>query len=185
MTANNSRAGMLLALSLLILALAGMVGLAAAPYLRLASLSEETAESRQLLAVLEARMARQSASGGAPGPNALMLQGETAGIAGAALQRQVNDQVNAAGGQASTIQLLPAREANGTTRLALGLAMRIDIDGLRDVLHAIETGQPLLFIDDIAIRMRENAAGESEGDVRDPLDVAVQVSGFVLKDGGR
>ena len=59
MTANNDRAGALLALSLLVLALAAMLGLAAAPWLRLASLGEETAESRQLLAALEAQMARQ------------------------------------------------------------------------------------------------------------------------------
>ena len=97
-----------------------------------------------------------------------MLQGETAGIAGAALQRQVNDHVSAAGGQASSFQLLPPRESGGATRLALSFAMRIDIDGLRDVLHAIETGQPLLFVDDIAIRMPDKAAGQSEGDVARP-----------------
>ena len=176
MTSNNDRTGALLALSLLVLGLAAMLDLAAAPHLGLAALAEETAESRQLLAALEAQLARQSARGGAD-PAALMLRGETPGIAGAALQRHVNDHVNAAGGLASSFQLLPPRESGGTTRLALDFAMRIDISGLRDVLHAIETGEPLLFVDDIAIRRPENA------DVHGPLDVSMQVSSFLLTTG--
>lgn len=184
MTANNDRSGALLALSLLVLGLAGMLGLAATPYLGLAALTEETAESRQLLAALEAQMARQSARGSGTDPVALMLQGETPGIAGAALQRQINDHVSAAGGRASSFQLLPHGESGGTTRLALGFAMRIGIDGLRDVLHAIETGKPLLFVDDIAIHMTGNGASGSEGDVLGSLDVTMQVSSFLLKDGG-
>lgn len=181
MTSSNDRAGALLALAVLILTLCAMTGLAAAPWLRLGTASEETAESRQLLAALEVQMARQSDGGGDADPRALLLQGKTAGIAGAALQRQVNDHVTAAGGQASSFQLMPPRDADGATRLALSFAMRIDTDGLRDVLHAIETGHPLLFIDDIAVRMPDTTARESEGDGAVALDVAMQVSGFTLK----
>jgi hypothetical protein len=81
------------------------------------------------------------------------------------------------------LQLLPPRAAGGTTQLALGIAMRIDIDGLRDVLHAIETSQPLLFVDDIAIRTPDNAARENAADSLVPLEVTMQVSSFLLKDG--
>jgi general secretion pathway protein M len=185
MTANNDRTGALVAVSLLVLALAGMLGLAAVPYLRLGALAQETAENRLLLASLTARLARQLAGGRGADLRALMLQGETAGIAGAALQRLVNDHVSAAGGKATSFQLLPPRESGGTTRLALGLAMRIDIEALRDVLHAIETGEPLLFVDDIAIRAPQNAAKSEEGDALGPLEVTMQVSGFVLRGGGR
>ena len=181
---NNDRAGGVMALAVLVLVLGGMAGLAGAPYLRLAALNEEVAESRQLLAALQAQMARQFASGGGADPAALMLQGETAGIAGATLQRLVNEHVSAAGGQASSFQLLPPREAGSATRLALGFAMRIDIRGLRDVLHAIETGEPLLFVDDIAIRMPENAAESGGGDAGPLLDVTMQVSSFLPKAGG-
>jgi len=185
MTANNDRSGALLALSLLVLGLAGMLGLAAAPWLRLTALTEETVENRQLLVALEVRMARQAARGGGADPAALMLQGETPGIAGAALQKKINDHVSAAGGRTSSFQLLPHSESGGTTRLALGFSMRIDIEALRDVLHAVETGEPLLFVDDIAIRMPESAARESGGDGRGPLDVTMQVSSFLLKEGDR
>ena len=170
----------LVALSLLVLGLAGMLGLATAPYLRLTALAQETAENQQLLAALTAQMARLSASGGGADPAALLLQGETPGIAGAALQRQINHHVSAAGGRASSFLLLPPRESGGTTQLALSFAMRIDIGGLRDVLHVIETGEPLLFVDDIAIRAPENAAREGGA-----LDVTMQVSSLLLKDGGR
>lgn len=183
MTANNDRAGALAALSLLVLGLAVMLGLAAAPYLRLAAVGEETAERRHLLAALEAQSARQARAGGNADPGAVMIEGGTRGIAGAALQRLVNDRINAAGGQPSSFQLLQPQESGGMTRLALGFALRIDIAGLRDLLHAIETGRPLLFVDDIAIRMPENAATASRGDVSGALEVTMQVSGFLLKDG--
>ena len=51
------------------------------------------------------------------------------------------------------------------------------------LLHAIETGEPLLFVDDIAIRRLEK--GMSEGDGSGPLDVTMQVSSFLPKGGGR
>jgi general secretion pathway protein M len=172
------------ALAPLVLGFAGLLGLAAAPYLRIAALAGETAEHRQLLAALETQTARRTVRGG-DDPGALMLQGETAGIAEAALQRLVNEHVEAAGGQASSFQLLPSRESGGTARLSLGFAMRIDIEGLRDTLHAMETGEPLLFVDDIAIRRPENAAGEGRVDAPGLLDVTMQVSGFLLQDRGR
>jgi hypothetical protein len=183
-TMGHERSECVGALALLMLAVAAMLGLAAGPRLWLAAVAEETAENRRLLAVLQAQMARQSA-GDSDDPGALMLHGETAGIAGAALQRLVNDRVGAAGGQGSSFQLLPPREADGTVRLALGFAMRIDIEGLRDVLHAIETGEPLLFVDDIALRRLENAAGEGGGDSSRLLDVTMQVSSFLARDGDR
>lgn len=177
--ADDNRGGGAPALGLLALVLAGMLGFAAAPFLWLPPLREETAVSRELLAGLEAQLARQSVLGqDVARPANLMLRGETIGIAGAQLQRLINEQVLAAAGRASRFQLLPSQESGGMTRLPLSLSMSVGIDGLRDVLHGLETGLPLMFIDDIAIRVPASATREVEPDFLGPFDVTMQVSGF-------
>ena len=181
---DNDAGGRLLAAGLLILAVALLLGFAAAPYTQIEGLRAQADESRALLSGLEKQIARQSALGGGAGsgPAGLMLSGSTTGIAGARLQKLINDLVSEAGGRASSFQILPAEEAGDMTRLGLSLAMSLDIDGLRDVLHRLETGAPLLFIDDIAIRAPTSALQEGGPDFLGPLDVTMTVSGFVLKD---
>ena len=110
--ANNDRAGALPALALLVMVLGGMAGLSAAPYLRLAALNEEVAESRQLLAALRAQMARQSGSSNGADPAALMLQGETAGIAGATLQRLCKSAPHRSSSGASCCRTSPTRRTS-------------------------------------------------------------------------
>lgn len=172
------------ALALLALILVGMFGLATAPFFWLAPINQEVGGSRELLASLEARLAKQSATGARGIESAsLMLQGETADIAGARLQKLINDRVTEAGGRASAFKLLPPQQTGEMTRLILDLSMSIDIDGLRDLLHKIETDAPLIFIDDIAIRTPTSATQDAEPYFLGPFDVSLQVSGFFRADG--
>jgi general secretion pathway protein M len=181
--AGDNRGGGLAALALLALALTGMLGAAAAPFLWLGPVNVETAAARELLGGLEARMARQSGAGAdAMQPASLILRGETTGIAGAHLQRLINDRVTQAAGHASSFQLLPSQPTGDMTRLSLSLSMSIGIDGLRDVLHGLETGAPLIFIDDLAVRVPASAARQAEPDFIGPFDVTMRVSGFVPAD---
>jgi len=49
-------------------------------------------------------------------------------------------------------QILPASEEAGFTRVALKVRMRGRLDNTVMVFHALETGQPYLFLDNISIR---------------------------------
>jgi general secretion pathway protein M len=169
--------------ALLLLFLALLLGFAATPFLELSRLNDESSESRALLSSLERQIARQrrDPSSAAAQPASLLLAGKTAGIAAANLQKLVNDLVVQTGGKALSFQLLPPQEFGELTRLVLSLSIRVDNGGLRDIVHGAETGTPLIFIDDIAIRAPQ---GRLQDDGPTPLDVSMQVSGFVLKDGG-
>ena len=78
--------------------------------------------------------------------------------------------------------LLATSEDGSLARIGLRLSISVGIDGLRDIVHGIETGNPLLFIDDLSVRAVEDREGGTDPHYLGPLDVTLQVSGFRLKD---
>lgn len=187
MTQRNSPAlDGLTAAGLLLLVLAGMLTFVVVPFLWLGRSSEEIGANRDLLRGLEARLAKQSHTvGPATEPASLMLEGDTADIAGARLQKLIDDRVTNAGGTASAYQIA-AKPADGDAkRLTLNLSLSIDIDGLRDLLHSIEAGAPLVFVDGIAIRTPAAATPDADPYFLGPFEVSLQVSGFFSPGGER
>lgn len=176
------------AVALLFLAIAVLGAAAAAPYIQLARIDSEIAAQEAELTKLrrdhadEASLREENANLISSGQSAtLLLEGETIGIAGATLQRLIADLVVAHNGTASSLQVLPPATEDDLVRISLSLSLSVGIDGLQGFLHALETGQPLIFIDDIRVR-----SGQSEFSVPDPhllgpLDVTLQVSAFAAK----
>jgi general secretion pathway protein M len=111
----------------------------------------------------------------------LLLQGETTGIAGANLQKLMSGLVLQHGGAASSIQILPTKEDGNLVRIPISLSISVGIDGLRDILYGLETGAPLLFIDDITIRSESAEFGTTDPHYLGPLDVTLQISGYALR----
>jgi general secretion pathway protein M len=177
-----------LAVVLLFLAIAVLGAAAAAPYIQLARIDSEFAAQEAELTKLrrnhadEASLRAENENLISSGQSAtLLLEGETIGIAGATLQRLIADLVVAHNGTASSLQVLPPATEDDLVRISLSLSLSVGIDGLQGFLHALETGQPLIFIDDIRVR-----SGQSEFSVPDPhllgpLDVTLQVSAFAPK----
>jgi general secretion pathway protein M len=177
-----------IAVALLFLAIAVLGAAAAAPYIQLARIDSEIAAQEAELTKLrrdhadEASLREENANLISSGQSAtLLLEGETIGIAGATLQRLIADLVVAHNGTASSLQVLPPATEDDLVRISLSLSLSVGIDGLQGFLHALETGQPLIFIDDIRVR-----SGQSEFSVPDPhllgpLDVTLQVSAFAAK----
>jgi len=178
-----------LPLALLAAVITSLAGTAAAPYLLLHGLDQEIAASEQTLVRLrkevasESKLRQENLDLVALGQEAnLLLEGSTAGISGAGLQKLISDIVVEHGGVASSLQLLPIEQQDKLERVALRLSISVEIDGLRDIVHAIETGKPLLFIDDLTVRTGEQDDGEIDPYYRGPLQVDLQVSGFRLRD---
>ena len=74
-------------------------------------------------------------------------------------------------------QILPATKESDFTRVALKVRMRGTLDNLVKVFHALETGQPYLFLDNVSVRKlgrrRPNmAAGQG-------LDVDFDLIGYM------
>jgi general secretion pathway protein M len=178
-----------LPLAILAVVFAALALAASVPYLLLNELDDEISSSEQMLVGLRKEIAsdvdlrKENQDLVALGHQAnLLLEGNTAGIAGANLQKLISDLVLEHGGASSSLQILPTGEDGSLVRIALRLSISVGIDGLRDIVHGIETGKPLLFIDDLTVRAVEQKSGGTDPHYLGPLDVTLQVSGFRLKD---
>jgi general secretion pathway protein M len=186
---NFRSGGALTAIAVLILGVAALGGLAAAPFVRLSQIEQSIARNQAELLTLRKQIASEGelrkentelAAAGADS-SLMLLQGETTGIAGANLQKIVSALVAGHGGTASSMQILPPKEDGNLERIPMSLSISVGIDGLRDILHGLETGTPLIFIDDISIRTPSTLFGAEDPHYLGPLDVTLQVSGYALK----
>ena len=175
--------------AVLLAALAAMGFIAAAPYVRLSWLEQTIAQNQEELLQLRKEIAREGAlrkenselAAVDEDASLMLLQGETTGIAGANLQKLMSGLVLQHGGAASSIQILPTKEDGNLVRIPISLSISVGIDGLRDILYGLETGTPLLFIDDITIRSESADFGMPDPHYLGPLDVTLQISGYALR----
>jgi general secretion pathway protein M len=179
----------LLAAGVLVAALALLGLMAALPYVRLNALEQTITHTQAELLNLrkdiarEGELRKENSELAASGQDAklLLLKGETTGIAGANLQKLVSGLVQAHGGEATSFQILPPKADGNLMRIPMSLSISVGIDGLRDIVHGLETGTPLIFIDDITVRADQPDFRAPDPHYLGPLDVTLQVSGFALK----
>ncbi|MGI9383455.1 MAG: type II secretion system protein GspM [Methyloligellaceae bacterium] len=173
------------ALAILIVAMATMAAIALAPYVGAFIAAQEIEASRAALSKLgrlagrvsqvEDRSARIQSSNT---HLKLLLSAETTGIAGAKLHRFLLDRLTQHKGLATTL-LVQQPEADGDLmRISTSLTARIDITGLRDLLHDLETGIPLLFVTNLSVQSLE---AEARRNAAQMLDVRMRVSGYLSK----
>lgn len=178
------------AVAILVVVVAALSAIAAAPFWQLRTLETEIAEKQELLPELRAKIAHESelkkehTDLAALGQDkSLLLEGDKTGVAGANLQSLVNGLVTANGGTASSIQILPPKEDGNLMRISVSLSINVGTDGLRDIVHSLETGTPLIFIDDIVVRAIHEDFRPTAPHYLGPLDVTLQVSGFAVQNG--
>lgn len=171
--------------AILLVLLAGLIAVALAPFLRMQTLESAIAEKQSLLPELRAKIAHENelkkehADLAALGQDkSLLLEGDKTGVAGANLQSLVNALVTANGGTASSIQILPPKEDGNLMQISVSLSINVGTDGLRDIVHSLETGTPLIFIDDIIVKAIHADFSPQDPHYIGPLDVTLQVSGF-------
>ena len=163
--------------------------LAALPFIRLSAIEQTMSDNRSELLQLRKEIAREgelrkeNAALAVSDKDArlLLLEGKTTGIAGANLQKILSGLVVGHGGEATSFQILPPQEDGNLMRIPLSLSIRVGIDGLRDIVHGLETSTPLIFIDDIAISAGQEDFRAPDPHYLGPLDVTLQVSGFVYQ----
>jgi general secretion pathway protein M len=180
-----------LPVALLVGAFAIMCTVAAPPFVHLSNLEQTLGEKQAELLKLrgqiaqEGKLRKENADLAALGQDAsLLLEGDKTGIAGANVQKLLNDLVTEHGGTASSFQILPPKEDGNLIRIPMSLSISVGIDGLRDILHSLETSTPLIFIDDINIKSTQEDF-HPDPHYLGPLEVTLQVSGFSPQNGGR
>lgn len=148
--------------------------------LNAASAAAETISSQSiLLAEIRERLAtlRAGPQGTAAGGAGMHLPGETAAIAGAALQALVAEAIQSTGGRVVETELArtePTEEDPG--RVDLRASFDAEIVTLQEILYKLESGAPVLLLQ--ALSIQSPAVAETGGGTSPPLRVTVSVSGF-------
>lgn len=125
-----------------------------------------------LEAKLAALLSAQAAQGG-------YLTGESSALAAASLQNLVKNIVGSTGEKIRSTQVLPVQRESGLMRIAIRVQVPIRIGGLRRVLHALEGGMPLVFIDNLDIRRRKVGRRRIEENEDVYMDVRFEVIGYL------
>jgi general secretion pathway protein M len=112
-----------------------------------------------------------------------LIARDTAALASADLQTLIKEAVNRAGGELISTQVIPEHKEEQFTRVAVKLRMTGSTTVLRDVLHAFESGHPILFVENLNIRPIRIAQpalpGRKPGKVTDKLSVDFDVVGYI------
>ncbi len=110
------------------------------------------------------------------------VAGATAALASADMQRQLKQLAQRSGGEVISSQILPAEDDAGQPRAGLRAHIKMDPPSLVRVLHAIESGQPMYFVDNLLIDMRP-ARSRSGGKIIEAteLDVKFDVYGYLAR----
>jgi general secretion pathway protein M len=178
--------GRVLALALLVLVLLAGHGLVLGPLLaewranaaRIDQARELTLRYHAVAALCPELERRLEQLGAADADAWVYLEGASDALAAAALQDRVRELVAAAGGELRSTQILPAGDDDGLRRIALRVQLAVDAAALQAVLHELETGRPLLFLDNLVLRARQ-ARGRGAVEDDGTIDLALDLYGYL------
>lgn len=160
---------------------AAISGLIVITWLALAGLANDYrdyAATADLLERIESRKRPNEATGAASGPSGSpFLEGPTLTIAGAALQQRVASAVKEAGGSVLSSQIeLQAPDAK-PGYISLSASCEMDQAMLQQLLYDLESGMPLLFIDQLQVQAPSVSDGSGAEQPAGRLKVQIDVSG--------
>jgi hypothetical protein len=98
------------------------------------------------------------------------LAGPEDAIIVADLQTRLRSLITARNAELSSARALPPKSRDGLEYLGVGLQIRAEMKSIQEVLHSIETGTPLLFVERADLRLDER--GAAAGRARNPESVA-------------
>jgi len=101
------------------------------------------------------------------------LSGDTLALAAAQMQQHINRVLQQGGAQLVSAQALDQQEAGAEVRLRV--RMRGTLDQLAQVAHALESGSPMLFLDNVVITARPTGRrGRNGAAAYQPVQLDVQ-----------
>jgi hypothetical protein len=98
------------------------------------------------------------------------LAGPEDAIIVADLQTRLRSLITARNAELSSARALPPKSRDGLEYLGVGLQIRAEMKSIQEVLHSIEIGTPLLFVERADLRLDER--GAAAGRARNPESVA-------------
>jgi len=113
------------------------------------------------------------------------LGGHTDALAGAELQELVNATVAKGGGGLRSVQILPVKADSGFRRIGVRVQMTATIGQVLHVLHGLEAGSTLLFVDNLEVSNRRARRRRNQPVQMDPtLLVRLDLFGYLRPEAG-
>lgn len=113
--------------------------------------------------------------------NTHFLKSDSATLASAELQRLVKRIAGANGAEVLSTQIIQPREEQTFTQVTIKVRMRTSLDKLVQVFHALETGEPYLFLNKVSVHGRLVGRGKvGRGpSLQRVLDVDFELIGYL------
>jgi general secretion pathway protein M len=106
------------------------------------------------------------------------VQGATPALASANIQKYFNNIVTRNGAEVISTQIVTAQGDAADNQVSLRVHMRADVDAAMVILHSIESGRPMLFVDDLAINARPVRGRTPEDPPGVQLDMQFELKGY-------
>lgn len=163
-----------LALSLVVAGLGLAAVIAFLPIVRADAIKQETDAIRELVARAE-RLRRDAGENAQTLRRDVLVSGATDGVAGAELQRIVSELARASALALRSTQIAPPKREGDLTAVSVDASLQGTVNGVRSLLHALETGTPLLFVEGLSLRaITERQAPHQPV----ALDIRLRVRGY-------
>ncbi len=107
------------------------------------------------------------------------LSGETTAIASAMMQQHVEKILKRHGGELVSSQILTGNDATAESAVTLKLHVKAAHESAWQLLYALETGRPMLFIDNLSISARPVAVRAQRGAPSLELELQFDAIGFL------
>ena len=158
-------------------------------------LLDHYAEARSSLAQMQAALARARQTGRNLGElqaelarlkehrasGADTMQSPNDSLAAAELQNRIKSSVEGARGELRSTQILPSRDEGAFRRISIRGQIAVNLVALQRIFYEFESASPLLYLDNVDIRVRP-VRRPNEPATDDPtLDVRFDLYGFVRR----
>jgi len=106
------------------------------------------------------------------------VQGSTPALATANIQKYLKSIVTRNGAEVISTQIIAAQSDADGNQVSLRVHMRADIDSAMAILHSVESGRPMLFVDDLAMNARPVRGRTPDDPPTVQLDMQFELKGF-------
>jgi general secretion pathway protein M len=107
-----------------------------------------------------------------------LLRGANETLMAAAIQNRLKALVDESHGELKSIQILPPQADGPLRRIAVRGQLSVTVEAAQRVFHDLEGGDPLLFLDNIGIRSRDDSRRRRERAPDGMLEVRLDVYGY-------
>ncbi len=111
------------------------------------------------------------------------LRSDDETLASAELQEHIKRVIDRSGGQLVSTQVLASQRTEHANVATVRVDMRGDIEALHKVLHGLETGRPMLLLDNVSIRRGGHTfvtrARQAQPEVQ--LQISFEASGYMRR----